>query len=303
MLFNIYIGNHIEEARPLLADIIFPLKTALELCGHLVNIDDNHWAVSPMVTNIFIENFGDDFLAQIIKDKQEYGSAFRFGIVSTEDLLDPQVMQGHKNAQRLNNFLKALEIADFTWTIIANESELGQYSASENIALFELGGSEILRQTRPRPAQHKDIDFLFMGRNQPYREPLFRMLVKYGFSVRLTGGLLPDYYRNSLLERAKVAIDMRRGPEVRFTSPSRLCVGINNGILMVAEEFDQSPLKNWHNFTQNADYYNLIDTAINAVQDDFVGKGEEMRQKLLSQKPISQMAAQALNIPFFKGDK
>jgi len=56
-----------------------------------------------------------------------------------------------------------------------------------------------------------------------------------------------------------MVLDIVREPNLTFLSSSRILLGINNGITVVSEAFDRTPLSNLYDYVVPADGENLVD--------------------------------------------
>ena len=64
-----------------------------------------------------------------------------------------------------------------------------------------------------------------------------------------------------------MVLDIVREPNLTFLSSSRILLGINNGITVVSEAFDRTPLSNLYDYVVPADGENLVDICEQTVRD------------------------------------
>lgn len=262
MLFNIYLGNHSPYDFLRMQDILEPIAQGLALGGHQVRFDLRKLVPAPGI-NLLLEFFKDEFTAQLVAFKQVKGDDFRFGIISTEDLADDSVMATLHQPWRKGNFLKVLPLADFVWTLLPNQADLARYRPAESVVFLRYGFAPGLVE-RPALAP-KDLDVLIYGTSNPYRNRLIAALEARGLSVFLTECALPDYLRRDFAGRARLILDARRNEMVRYCSPSRIAYGLHSNTLVVAEDFDASPLGYLYAYTHRAPPGRLVETCAEII--------------------------------------
>lgn len=308
MQFNFFLGNHSQSSFVLLEDLLRPIVVGLQENGHHVVTYGTEMRMAPWV-NVFVEFFRDtSFTDALIGIKRELGDGFLFGIVCTEDLDDPHVWQ-LSGAERRANLLRLLPHADFLWTLLPPKS-YAQHAAAERVAWIRYGFSPRLRPhcyiADPR---ERDIDVLIYGSPYKYRTPVPERLAAHGLSCEFTissarVGFLegwPRYLADEILSRAKVVVDMRRGPEVRHLSVTRIAAAVHGGCAVVAEAFDTSEMASLYRYTIPAAYDDLAETCRRTVASgDYVERGRQALELFRAETSMQANMAAALDLPLFR---
>lgn len=311
MEFHLYLANHHPHSFVLLEDVVRPVIAGLEDGGHRVVSFSTDIVLAPRV-NLFVEFFPDNsFVDTLIALKQKAGEGFLFGIVCTEDMGDPIVWKLSVPARR-TGLERLLPHADFVWTLLSAES-YRPFVALERLARIDYGYSP--RLVPPfytgDPAE-RDIDVLIYGSPYKTRLPVAEELRRRGltceFTVSATTGNdgkpklqgLPRYLADEVIAGSKVALDMRRGPEVRGLSVARVSAIVHSGTALVAEEFDVSETARFYRYTMPAPYDALADTCERLVRGgDYVRQGAAMRERFASETSMRDNMFAAMKLPFF----
>lgn len=309
MQFNVFLGNHSQSSFVLLEDLVRPIVAGLQEGGHHVVTYGTEMRMAPWV-NVFVEFFRDTrFTDALIEVKRQLGSQFIFGIICTEDLDDPHVWQ-LSGADRRTNLLRLLPHADFLWTLLPPKSYT-QFAAAERVALIRYGFSARLQPPcHVADPRERDIDVLIYGSPYKYRTPVADALHALGLSCEFTissarVGFLegrPRYLADEMLSRAKVVVDMRRGPEVRHLSVTRVAAAIHGGCAVVAEAFDTSEMASLYRYTTPAAYGDIADTCRQIIAaGDCVERGRRALDLFRTETSMRDHMAAALDLPLFHG--
>src|SRR5262249_6143810 len=106
----------------------------------------------------------------------------------------------------------------------------------------------------------RNIDVLMYGNETPYRMPVIEQLRRRGFECFITDRqVFPDFLTTDLVGRSKIVLDLRRGPGVRYPSPTRICKALHGGALVVAEHLGDSGIASLYNYTVACKYEELAD--------------------------------------------
>ena len=306
--FNFFLGNHSQSSFVLLEDLVRPIVVGLQEAGHHVLTYGTEMLMAPWV-NVFVEFFRDAaFTDALIGIKRQMGSQFLFGIICTEDLDDPHIWQ-LSGAERRTNLLRLLPQADFLWTLLPAKSYL-QHVPAERVAWIRYGFSERLRPPcHIADARERDIDVLVYGSPYKYRMPVAEALAARGLSCDFTissarVGFLegwPRYLADELLSRAKVVVDMRRGPEVRHVSVTRIAAALHGGCAVVAEDFDRSEMGSLYRYTTPAVYDDIAEACRRIIEaGDYVTRGQQALEQFRAETSMRANMAQATDLPLFR---
>src|SRR6185436_2616509 len=116
--FSIYLRNHPSGSLVTIGDILQPLAAGLVESGHSVQYE-NYFLYNRPVVNLLVEFFADSvFVDSIVERKRSLGSDFVFGVLVTEDIGDPSVMDNPSYPERRENLRRILEVADFVWSLV-----------------------------------------------------------------------------------------------------------------------------------------------------------------------------------------
>lgn len=308
MQFNFFLGNHSQSSFVLLEDLVRPIVVGLQEAGHHVVTYGTGMLMAPWV-NVFVEFFRDaKFADALIGIKQQMKDQFLFGIICTEDLDDPHVWQ-LSGAERRANLLRLLPQADFLWTLLPAKS-YASYAAAARMAWVRYGFSERLRpQCHIVEPRERDIDVLIYGSPYKYRMPVAEALAARGLSCDFTissarVGFLegwPRYLADEVLSRAKVVVDMRRGPEVRHLSVTRIAAAVHGGCAVVAEAFDTSEMGALYRYTTTALYDEIADACQRLIAaGDYVERGQQALAQFRAETSMRANMTAALDLPLFR---
>lgn len=277
-------------------DLVDALRAGLEDCGHAVTLDDRDFLAAPVI-NLILERFSDKTVESLRDFKSRAGDGLILGIVGGEDLEDPLVMDGQFRWRR-DAYMQAIEIADFVWTVLPNVDDYSRYTDAGKVFRFELGYSDRLRTVTRAPSC--DTDVFLPGNLYPYRERVVAALEQRGIRVRASGYGMPIHVYRSIAGRAKVILDVAREPGLRFLSGSRILLGINNGITVVSEGFDTSPLAFFYDYTVSGSADRLVDLCIETVRrPDVVKFGRDATDRFKRDRPMQPKVARLLSDPGF----
>lgn len=302
------LSNHSGNSFVLLEDLLRPIVVGLQEAGHHVVTYSTEIVMAPRV-NVFVEFFRDPrFVDMLIELKKQLGTGFVLGLVCTEDLDDPHVWQ-LSGAERRANLLRLLPYADFLWTLVPVESYV-KLCPADRVAHLRYGYS-----ARLRPACHvadpqgRDIDALVYGSPYKYRLPVAERLAAAGLSCEFTINASqppflegwPRYLADEVMSRAKVVIDMRRGPEVRYLSVTRIAAALHGGCAIVAEAFDDSEMASLYRYTTPAAYGEIADTCRQIIAaGDYVERGRAALEQFRAETSMRDNMAAALDLPLFR---
>ncbi len=268
MIFNFYLGNHRSLGLRGLPDLLQPIFHGLAEAGHHVMGYGLGLRPAPAV-NVLVEFFpDDDFAETLIRMKGEAGDRLRFGVLCTEDIEDRLVMEQPEFPRRRANLERILAAADFVWTLLPVVPAYEALAGPGKVALLRYGFSE--RYLCPRligdPAL-RDLDAIMYGNQTPHRKGVTDALQQRGVSCFLSDRqAFPSFVTADLIRRSKVVLDVRRGPGVRFPSPTRIVRGLHHGTLVVAEDLGPSPIADLYAYTASCPYEAMADRCADIVR-------------------------------------
>jgi hypothetical protein len=308
MHFNFYLANHSGSSFVMLEDLVRPIVVGLQECGHHVVTYGTGVEMAPKV-NVLVEFFRDPQLVDtLIELKRQLRDGFVFGVICTEDLDDPHIWQLSGQARR-DNLIRLLPHADFVWTLGPPGSYL-KVCPADRVAQIRYGYS-----TKLQPACHvddpreRDLDVLIYGSPYTYRMPVAERLAASGlaceFSVSTPNPPVldawPRYLADEILSRSKVVVDMRRGPEVRFLSVTRIAAAVHSGCAVVAEAFDDSELSALYRYTTKAAYQDIAETCRRIIAGgDFVERGQRALAAFRAETSMRDNMMTAMELPLFR---
>jgi hypothetical protein len=299
MHFHFQLANHYFAGLYRIDDIVSPIIWGLRELGHRVTSgilpDLPSWP-SAVVIQEFFDREGS--AEEVLGWKLGAGARKCLGLICTEDLNDELVMGDPRWPRRRDSLLRILPHCDFVWTIIPGGYEL--YVAPERLAFIDYGYVEALRRDGLPPAQ-RDIDVLFYATINERRQRLYDALAGQGLRVAATRGYLPDYIRYNLMSRARLVLDVRRGDDVRFTSPSRIAAALQLGSAVVSELFDTSRLGNLYKYTEAHPFAAIEERCVTLARTpDIVERGLAARERFRSETSMADNMRAALALPVFK---
>ena len=268
MQFNILIGNHgtAFHSLQLLGPLVNYVRATLSLCGHEVTVARDTWDEDAV--NLLFEHFPDPgfWKNEIRRVRRDQGCAV--GIVATELMIGNAIPYGklginsanHSSderqqeaylARRMDGFHAVLPEASFLWSFI--ERTAREYAPRARMSHFFPVGHAAGVPADERRAP-RDIDVAFYGSMTPHRIAVLKEMAQRGnLNVVAVGrgtpaGVLPDYVVASLLERAKIGLNLTLssvaespGSDPRFASCIRVAHMLERDLCVVSEEI---PLDN-----------------------------------------------------------
>jgi len=298
MIFNFVLANHHETSLNSLGDLVEPICQGLEQCGHHVIRYGIDLHQAPAV-NVLVEFFKDDAIVDdFLRFKRDHGDRFVLGLIGTEDPDDRLVMDNYPNRRR--NLERIAAAADFVWTLLPVEEFYRQICGADRVRLLRYGFSE--RCVEPDmigDPKWRDIDAVLYGNAHPYRQRIVDALAAHGLTCVCTQReAYPDYVAADLIRRAKVLLDVRRGPEVRYLSPTRILRGLHSGTMVLSERFDAGPLSYLYDYTVASPYDELAERCHALIKSGgFVERGFAALAKFRAETSMRDSMARALEVP------
>jgi hypothetical protein len=296
VIFNFHFGNHDQRGLNALTDLVLPIYYGLIEAGHEV-LGFGTDAVPAPAVNVFIENFNDGFTDTLLQRKAANRDGFRFGILCTEDIADALVMETTDSPRRRDNLKRLLPQADFVWTLLPQPEFFASACRPGTMAVVKYGFTEAYLDPYPiRDPGLRDVDVMLYGNSSPYREKVAGALRQRGYTVFVSRReSWPSFMTDDLIRRSKVMIDMRRGPNVRFLSPTRIARGLHSGAAVVSEQFDASEIADLYQYTQVVPYDEIADRCTEIIQSRrYVELGAEAQARFRNETSMRDNMARAL---------
>jgi hypothetical protein len=105
---------------------------------------------------------------------------------------------------------------------------------------------------------------------------------------------------DDIIRRAKILIDMRRGPNVRFLSPTRIVKGLHCGTAVVSERFDSSAISSLYAYTEACPYDAMVETCVRLIRSGgYVERGLAAQARFRAETSMGDKMARALSAPVF----
>ena len=302
MIFNFFLGNHHANALNSLGDLLQPIYEGLIAAGHDVIGFATGMRPAPAV-NVLVEWFENDpFADELLRTKAAQGDAFVFGVLCTEDLADELVMDPAKYPRRLANLRRILPVADFVWTLLPQQ-DLLESLAPGRVSLIEYGFCETcVERNVIKLAARRDVDAVLYGNESPYRRTITDGLKRHGLTCFVSHReAWPNFMMDDIIRRAKILIDMRRGPNVRFLSPTRIVKGLHCGTAVVSERFDTSEISSLYAYTEAHPYNDMVDACVRLIRSGaYVERGLAAQTRFRVETSMRDRMSRALTAPVFR---
>jgi hypothetical protein len=303
MIFNFFLGNQRVDVLNSSRDLLQPIYDGLIEAGHHVIGFATGLRPAPAV-NVLVEWFENDpFADELLRAKAQQGEAFIFGILCAEDLADQSVMDPAKYPRRLANLERVLPVADFVWTLLPQQDRLASLCEPEKLALIEYGFCETCAEhdVVSAPAR-RDVDAVLYGNESPYRLRVVDGLKRQGLTCFIGyREAWPNFMMDDIIRRSKILIDMRRGPNVRFLSPTRIVKGLHAGTAVVSERFDTSALASLYAYTEAAPYDEMVEACAELIRSGaYVERGLAAQARFRQDTSMRRAMERALALPVFQ---
>ncbi len=303
MIFNFYLGNHDSSGLRGMADLLVPIYNGLEEAGHHVMGYGLGFRPAPAV-NLIVEFFPDDaFVDSLLQLKAASGDRLILGLLCTEDVEDALVMQDPANPKRLANLMRVLKAVDFVWTLLPQVPVLEAVCGPGKVALLEYGFSPRCLHPRLRTTpSSRTLDAVMYGNPSPHRRPIIDGLTARGLSTFVIArDVLPMFVTADVMSRSKLVLDVRRGPGVRFLSPTRIVRALHVGVAVVAEDLGPSPISSLYRYTLACPYGELVERGEQLIRSGlFVDLGLAALEQFRAETSMARNVAASLRLPIFE---
>jgi hypothetical protein len=300
VLFNFFLANHLSGGLKGMPDLVQPVFHGLVEAGHEVTGFGLGLQGAPAV-NVLVEFFSDDaFTDNLLRLKAQSGDKFIFGILCTEDIEDALVMQQPEFPRRRANLERLLPTADFVWTLLPQVEVYEALAGAGKVALLEYGfsGRFLNRHLITDPAL-RDVDVLMYGNETPYRMGVLGELRGRGLNCLASDRqVLPEFITADILRRSKIVLDLRRGPGVRYPSPTRICKAVHSGALVVAEDLGESAIANLYHYTVACPYDGIADRCAAVIRSgQYTALGLDALARFRTETSMRANIIRALRLP------
>jgi hypothetical protein len=303
VLFNFFLANHLSGGLKGMPDLVQPIFHGLVEAGHEVTGFALGLQPAPAV-NVLVEFFPDDgFADNLLRLKAQAGDNLRFGILCTEDIEDALVMQQPEFPRRRGNLERLLPAADFVWTLLPQVAAYEALAGAGKVALLEYGFSErFLNRHLIDDPKLRDVDVLMYGNGTPHRMAVIDDLRRRGLNCLSSDRqVLPEFVTADILRRSKIVLDVRRGPGVRFPSPTRICKAVHSGAYVIAEDLGESPISNLYRYAAACPYAELAQRCAATIRSgQFAELGLSALSRFRAETSMRANLARAMSLPAFE---
>jgi hypothetical protein len=300
VIFNFCLRNHHDTSLNSLGDLLLPIWHGLADNGHRVIRFCTDFQAAPAV-NVLLEFFIDDaYVDTLLRLKREHGDRLVFGLVCTEDPDDRIVMDVFPN--RLPNLERLLPAVDFIWTLLPVPAFYERTGCAGRTKLLRYGFSEAyLDPSRITDPAGRDLDTVLYGSDHGYRAKIANAIRERGVGcIGTSREYYPGFMTDDLIRRAKLVIDLRRGPGVRFISPTRIVKALHSGTTVVSEQFDTSDIANLYRYTAAAPYEQLAERCVEIVRSGTAtSMGLSALERFRAETSMAANMAECLALPVF----
>lgn len=295
MRFHFLLTNHYPYGVYKIEDHIKLIGGGLAALGHTVTYGfDGDVAPWPSV-NLLVEFFNFSPVVDQVIALKASSHRYVFGLICHEDLQDASAMHDPNFPDRWPSLERLLPYMDFVWTVVP--SDYGALPGGDKVRYLEYGYVPSLRR---HDMLDRDIDVLFYGFVGPRRGPVFNALVQRGLRVSMTTGILPGYFKNDLLDRARVVADVRRTADVRFLAPARITTALHAGVAVVLEQFDAGPQSGFYQFVAPAPFEAFVDICERIARaDQCLALGAAARDAFAANTSMAANLRRVMDAPLF----
>lgn len=296
MHFHFLLTNHYPYGVYKIEDHVKLIGGGLAALGHNITYGFDDDVVPWPGINLLVEFFNFSPMVDQVIGLKASSTRHAFGLICYADLQDSSVMDDPNFPDRRPSLLRLMPHMDFVWTAVP--CDYSGVPGAEKVRFLEYGYVPSLR----RPDRlARDRDVLIYGSIGGRRTELFNALVQRGLSASMTTGILPGYFKNDLLDRARIVVDIRRTETVRFLSPSRQCTVLHSGAAIVAEKFDGSPLSKLYGYGAAVPFNEVADMCIALARAKECAEiGRVARDSFARETSMAANLRRVMDLPVFK---
>jgi hypothetical protein len=225
MKFNLALfGNDVAIA--LRRDFVLALRHGLDASGHDVEINAN--LVDPHRVNLLVGAYRipRESMLRIAT------SGLRYVVVNTEVVKNGMLNHNPEKVDFPGAYVPLMQRAICTWDVIMDN--LPEYRRYGIDARFLRWGF-VPELEDVVHAREKTLDYYFFGTMTPRREQMLALLDGAGFKGRFDHAG-PNWYRNELIGRAKVQLNVIQKDIYTHVNSFRICYLANNRTAILSEQ-------------------------------------------------------------------
>lgn len=231
---NLFLGNHPYVAQETLRDFCMAYSGALTSLGHFVLFAPT--LLPPPAINLVFEHFDDGFTAIL----EPMLARIRVGLICTEPYAGNPMSDTTYRQMRVTNMKRIGAGCRFVWCVdpasfAAHQTVFGH----DRVYQTPIGYTETLADLQAVPPAEKIWDVCFTGSMTDYREALLGQLKAAGLSV--IHGLFPHYIRQSIMQRSRLQLTLKQGPDLSLPSQMRMAYCLANDLPLVSDLGGRAP--------------------------------------------------------------
>jgi hypothetical protein len=188
------------------------------------------------------------------------------------------------------------------WTLLPQKPFFDSVCGSDHVTLVEYGFSpRYLDPNIIKRPERRDVDAILYGNDSPYRSVIVKALAERKVTCFVSNReAWPSYMTDDIIRRSKVLIDLRRGPNVRFLSPTRISKGLHCGVAVASELFDRSEIASLYSYTEPCPYDALAERSVQIIRSgSYVETGLTRLAKFQAETSMRDNMTRALALPIF----
>lgn len=190
--------------------------------------------------------------------------------------------------ERFDCFKAISDVADEIWCVSPDQMDEYRKLFGDKVKLLPIVSFREELKFTSLDAE-RDVDFLFTGSLTPYRKEYLDRLASEGFKIVVGTPDWPVAIREHFLNRAKVCLHLRQGPQWQFPSIMRLHHLIDHGCDVLAENSPKSC--NQQRFTTQADAAVFLEKA-----KELIAEGNHLKRGLAAQNAYYNESAMGRKI-------
>ena len=264
MKFRFTTFNHSPQGQRAVQDLADITGNQIAALGHEVSWSDKPDFIADGL-NVVFESFADPRYPALPAISEAYARGCRFLYVATEEPSESGAFndapdQGMRDRQMA--FPDACRYARGILHLVAGERVTAWYSRWAPAAYAELGHAPGLVRYLPG---EPDYDFGFFGKRTPRRAEMLARLAERG-SVIAVHDFQPSAYRDQIMRRARIIVQLREWNTSGVISSSRVTTAMSLGRPVIAEP--HSGAGQWAEIAQVSESVDkFYDDAVAALAD------------------------------------
>lgn len=305
MHFKIVYGNHYNFGLSP-SHTLLMLKHGLEDLGHRADIEKDF---QPGFPNILVENFTDDYVAEV---EQAWTPGTRLIVIGTEIVTGgtfndfsakPETgerdrrLDHYRNQDylkpRFQSFLKLSPRMDAVWHLAHQQVDaFKELLPSVSVGYVAHGYTSAIASVVHRQESEKDIDIFFSGARTRYRDRVLEILSAAGVKLGVTHQMTAPFHRDDLVARSKLAINIRQDETWPYESNSRLYYHIVNDSIVLTEACPAA--SDLHDYAPEITEPVADFVADQLAMGHFTDRAVAVRERLARERPMAGVLAPLL---------